>query len=136
MISVLFDTNILVDIMISREQFIEDSERLVAYVAGKKICGFVTANSVTDVYYLVKKNLPKNIAREELKKLLYAFEIIEVSGPDCRAAFDIKIADYEDALLVVCAQKLAIDYIVTRDSDLLKYSNFNVVSPKALLTLI
>jgi predicted nucleic acid-binding protein len=39
---------------------------------------------------------------------------------DCAKAFDLPIEDYEDALIVACASKANIEYIISSDTSFLK----------------
>jgi predicted nucleic acid-binding protein len=59
-----------------------------------------------------------------------------VTGGDCLKAFDVDIADYEDALFVVCAEKAKADYIVTRDETRCRCSRIPVLSPPDLVAKI
>jgi len=94
----------------------------------EKFQGFVTANSITDIYYLVRKNVSEAVARGAIRNLLQLFTIVDIDGEDCEAALDSPIGDYEDALVAVCAEKLGVDYIVTRAKDFLNTDSVVFVS--------
>ena len=132
--TVLFDTNIILDALASREPYNREAEQLFLLVAKEQIIGFITANSVTDIYYLIRKNSTEADARKAIRNLLLLFEIVDITKIDCEKAIDIDNSDYEDAILVVCAKKSKIDIIVTRDEELLEYQDFNIVKPNILLS--
>jgi predicted nucleic acid-binding protein len=46
-------------------------------------------------------------------------EVLDTTRKDCRLAFDGSLSDYEDALLVETAKRAHLDYIVSRDKQLL-----------------
>ena len=50
---------------------------------------------------------------------------------DCFATIDSPLPDFEDALVVVCADKENLDFIITRDIEFLKFTQ--AVSPKDFL---
>lgn len=134
MIKALIDTNVVLDALASREPFRADAEKIFMLAAKEQFQGFVTANSITDIYYLVRKNVPEIAAREALRNLLQLFTVVDISGEDCDIAMDSPVNDYEDALVAVCAAKAGVDYIITRDEDFLKArADVPVVTPTAFL---
>ena len=134
MIRVLIDTNVVLDALASREPFRADAEKLFMLAAEETFQGFVTANSVTDIYYLIRKSVSDVAAREGIRNLLQLFSVIDITGEDCEAALDSPVVDYEDALVAVCAVKIGIEYIVTRDEEFLQApAGVPVVSLEALL---
>ena len=132
--TVLFDTKIILDALASRKPYNREAEQLFLLVAKEQITGFITANSVTDIYYLIRKNLSENDARKAIRNLLLLFEIVDITKNDCEIAIDIDNSDYEDAILLVCANKSKIETIVTRDEEFLNYQDFNIVKPNILLS--
>ena len=65
------------------------------------------------------------------------FEVISVNAKDCINAFSLPIDDFEDALVVICAIKAGIDYIVTRDELFPQApSSIKIVAPGALIGLL
>lgn len=118
----LIDTCIIIDALQSRQPFCDDAETVFLSVANRRCVGFLTANSITDIYYLMHKALH---SAEETKKalgvLLSLFEVIDTCGIDCRRALASNMSDYEDAVMVESAVRSGIDCIVTR--NLKDYAN-------------
>ena len=52
---IMCDTNVIIDVLLEREPFIEDSYKVLKFCEEHKIDGFVSASSVTDIYSLVRK---------------------------------------------------------------------------------
>ena len=133
----LIDTNIILDALASREPFRADAENICMLAAEEKIQCFVTANSATDIYYLVRKNTSEATARDALRNLFHLFSVADVTGEDCTAALDSSVGEYEDALVAVCAARLGVDCIVTRDQDFLRAQTVcPVVDPARFLALV
>ena len=120
MIKALIDTNVVLDALASREPFRAEAEKIFMLAAEEKFQAFVTASSITDVYYLVRKNTSEALAREALRNLLQVFAVVDIRGKDCERALESVIGDYKDALAAVCASKIAADYIITRDEGFLQ----------------
>ena len=134
MIKALIDTNVVLDALAAREPFRAEAERLFILAAEEKFQGFVTANSITDIYYLVRKHSSEATARETLRNLLQVFAVVDISGKDCEKALESAIDDFEDALVAVCASKMGADYIITRDAGFLQaQSPVPVVAPAGFL---
>ena len=60
-----------------------------------------------------------------------------IAGELIRASFSLSIEDFEDALGVVCAQKINADYIITRDENFLSsVSPVKLINPKDFVTAL
>lgn len=128
--NVLIDTNVILDVIANRPPFNDNAEKIFYFAAGEKIKASITANSVTDIYYLIRKHLQSpQEAKLVLLKLFSLFQIIDVTGTDCEKALGLNISDYEDALQIICAQKSKIDYIITRNLIDFSDSLVPVISP-------
>ena len=134
MISVLLDSNVILDAVAHRDPFYKNAEMIFMLAAERKIKGYITANSFTDIYYIAKKQLSDLSAREALRYLFKIFSVIEVTGEDCKEALEFDMSDFEDAVVVSCGFKASVDYIVIRDEIFLASDNVeNVVSPTDFL---
>lgn len=131
---VLLDTNIVLDAIAAREPFKDAAQQIILLIADDVIEGCVTANCLTDIYYIARKTLSDTGAREALRNIFELFSIVDLRGRDCEAALDIAMDDYEDAVALVCARKAGVDYIVTRDDVFLRSeSKALAISPKDFL---
>ncbi len=132
--NVMIDTNVILDVMGKREPFFQHSASVLMLVAQNKLSASITANTITDIYYLSKKFIPN---REEIKgallNLMDLFNVVEVNGTDCSKAFDLNMYDYEDALLAQCAKRSKATYIVTRNTKDFKGSPVEALTPDAFL---
>ncbi len=135
--NVLIDTCIIIDALQSREPFNKDAEAVFLAVANRRCVGFLTANSVTDIYYLMHKALHSS---EETKKVLGVlfslFEILDTCGIDCRKALTSDISDYEDAVMAEAAIRAEIDCIVTRNLKDYAGAPMPVYSPAQFVELL
>ena len=79
MTKVLFDTNIILDIALKRESFFEDAFKLFSLIDQKKIIGSITASTITDIYYISKREKGHTESINFIKGLI---EVVEVIGID------------------------------------------------------
>ncbi len=135
---ILIDTNVLLDAITNREPFYQDAQSIINLMLDNKVEGFITANSITDIYYIAKKHMNYDNLRNTMRSLFTVFSIIDVLGDDCKTALDFPLKDYEDALLIVCGSKVSIDHIVTRDKEFVQEagSSVSVITPNELLQKI
>ena len=62
---VLFDTNVILDVLLEREPHIDVASKLVALVDNGRIEGSVCATTVTTLYYIGAKDLGRKAAHEK-----------------------------------------------------------------------
>jgi predicted nucleic acid-binding protein len=128
--NVLIDTNVVLDVLGNREPFVQHSEAVLTLAAQNRIAAAITANTVTDIYYLLRKHLSDNEAvKTALMGLLELLDVIEVTKADCLKAFDLPMGDYEDALLACCAKRRDAEYIVTRNPKDFVNSPVEAITP-------
>ena len=131
----MLDTNIIVDVISKREGY-EDSLEVIRYCELEAVYGFVSAVTVTDVMYLLRKHLPPSHVREAVQTLLLIVDVANVLKSDITNAFASGMADYEDAVQASCAKRMKADYIVTRNIKDFGKSAVKAVSPGGVLTII
>jgi len=116
--NVLIDTNVVLDAMLSRSPFAEAAQKLFIMAAEEKINAYVTASSITDIYYLLHKHLHDHErCGQVIFKITKIFSILDVTGSDCKKALELPMSDYEDALLAACARRGKMECIVTRNVE-------------------
>ena len=134
---IVFDTNVIIDAIAAREPFCMAAQKLLLLVSEEKLEGYLTANSVTDVYYVTRRSHTEAEAKEIIRSLLHSLEIIAVDGADCWQALGLPMSDFEDALIAACAEKIEADYIVSRDVAFAEANTtVKVIEPVALLEKI
>lgn len=128
----LIDTNIIIDALQSRDGFNRDAKEVI--LCAPDFGGCVTANSVTDIYYLQHQYFhDRETTKENLIEVLRLFDILDTIAEDCRNALRSSIADFEDAVMVEAAMREGVDVIVTRNKKDFKGSPVEVLTPKEFL---
>lgn len=134
---VLIDTCVIIDALQSREPFKDDAEKIFILAANKRFDGFITAKSVTDIYYLIHRATHSDKdTRKILSNLFVIFEPIDSAGLDCLKAISSEISDYEDAVMSETALRTGMEYIVTRNIKDYVKSAVSVCTPKYFLEMI
>ena len=134
---ILIDTCIIIDALQNREPFAEDAKTLFLAVANRHCSGFITAKSITDIYYLLHRytHSDKN-TRGILNTLFRLFDILDTTGGDCRKAVSADTADYEDAIMIETAIRSGMDCIVTRNLKDYSKASIPVYHPVDFIKLL
>lgn len=134
---ILVDTNIIIDALTSREPFRDDAEQIFMFAANRIEDMYITANSATDIYYLVRKHLHSTEqAKSVMSKLYELFYILDVTASDCKEALLTEMGDYEDAVISCCATRNQMDYIVTRNIKDYEKSKVRAILPNQLIKMV
>ena len=112
----LFDTNVVLDVLLDREPFVEAATYLMTKVEKSEMVGYLGATTITTIYYLLHKNLGRKIAAEKVRILLSIFEIIPVNRVILEEALKSGFSDFEDSVLHEGGCHTDVNYIITRDT--------------------
>ena len=130
---VLIDTNVILDVLCKREGFFEDADKIFKLCEVKKIEGYISALSISNLVYIMRKELDAEKIKEVLQQLSLIFKITDLKADDLKKAADMNFKDYEDALQSVCAVRLKANYIITRNIKDFTYSKVMAIKPSELL---
>ena len=133
---ILIDANVALDILLERHPF---------YVTGIQVLGlskigielYVSSSTITDLYYIIRRELKsKEKSILLLKNLIINVDIAAVSGSEIRKAIDLDWSDFEDAVQFAAGESIAVDYLVTRNTSDFASASMPVVTPDDLLRII
>jgi len=131
---VFIDTNLVLDVLAERKPFYETSARIWELVENRDLTGYLSATTITDVFYILRKQLGSERAYDTVNKIMMVFDITSVSQADIKKALNLGFKDFEDALQVVCAKKTGAKYLITRNKeDFQEAQGIEVVDPEAFL---
>lgn len=133
---ILFDTNVLLDLLLRRQPFVREASILVNAVESQMLGGMLGATTVTTVYYLVERHLGADAARDAIERLLTVFEVAAVGRTALVSALDSGFDDFEDAVLHEAARHASADGIVTRNAGDFAKADIPVYTPEQLLEII
>lgn len=133
---ILIDTNVILDVLCNRTDFVEDSLKVFKYCEVNQIMGCISAMSVSNIVYIMRKELDSERIKEILTVLTSLFTVVDLREADLLKAADLDFADYEDALQSVCATRVKANYIVTRNIKDFKNSPVPAIKPSELFERI
>lgn len=127
--AVLLDTNIIVDVLLRRQPFVQEADALLLLVEDGKLQASLCANSVTTVDYLLSGAIGKPASRGHIKRLLKTFDIAPVNRAVLHNAAESTLKDFEDAVIAESAKSSGIPTIITRNGKDFVGCGLNVYSP-------
>lgn len=133
---VLIDTNIILDVLCKRPDFYEDSAKVFKLCEVKRISGVISALSVPNIMYILRKELDAEKTKEILDNLSLIFSIADLKADDLKKAVDMEFKDYEDAVQSACAARIKANYIITRNIRDFTMSKVSAIKPTELLERI
>ncbi|MDY0222875.1 MAG: PIN domain-containing protein [Desulfobacterium sp.] len=101
----LLNTNILLDIALKRQPFVVQAAQVFTTAQHQKFSLYMTATTITDLFYIVRKAKGKDIA----------------------------LAFIEDAVLVGAAEKAGVDVIITRNEPDFQNAAIRALNPGQFL---
>lgn len=135
-IKVLFDLNIILDVLQEREPFYESSAQLLAHAETGEIQGFVAPHSLTTLFYLVQKDKSAAHAKITITNILQILKIAAIDQSTIEQALSLSYKDFEDAVQMMAAVQCKADYLVTRNVKDFQPAPLSVIQPSELLALL
>ena len=131
---VLIDTNILLDVLLNRQEFLQASTAVLRRILERKCRGFVAATTLTNMYYIVRRVSGKpEEALAAVDKTLAWCAVAPVNRRVLNVARSSGMKDFEDAVQAAAARDFGIDIVVTRDKTGFHDSGLRVCSPEEFL---
>ena len=133
---VLFDTNIILDVLLDRQPFAEHASFLMSKVERSEINGFLCATTVTTIHYLLSKYLDKEKAINSINSIMALFEVASVNRLVIENALKSKFTDFEDSVLHESARHAGAEYIITRNIKDFKNTKIPAFTPTEFLNML
>ncbi len=133
---ILFDTNVVLDVLLNRMPHAESAARLLVSVERKQIEGLLSATTITTLHYLIAKAVGATRARKHIETLWSLFDVAPVGREVLAAALSLGFPDYEDAVLREAARRAGATGIVTRDPRGFPKGRMKVYEPSELVKAI
>ena len=131
---VFVDTNIFIDILLNRKEFINESKQVYKLCENYIVKGYVAPISINNIYYICRKTVNQEALTSFLCDVSHFFTIALMNSESVVFAKNLNISDFEDALQSAMAIQSGCDCIVTRNvDDYKKVMGIEVLEPKEFL---
>ena len=134
---ILIDTNIMIDSITIRDEESHFSADVITLCAEGKVSGFVAPHSLSNMYYILRKQYSDRERRKIIERFTRLLTIVITDSNIIDAALaNADITDFEDAIQYACAESIDADYIVTRNIQDFGNGPVKAVTPEELLELL
>ncbi len=133
---VLFDSDVLLDVLSQRQPFVIASAQALNTVTQEQVQGYVSGHAVTNIFYILRRQIGSEAARELLSRLLQRLQVASVTDEVIRQALQSSIADFEDAVTSAAANVEGLEMIVTRNTSDFITSSVPAITPEEFLATL
>ena len=133
---VLFDVNVILDVLLDRKPFADASSEAWAAVERGDAAGLLSAHAVTTLHYLNAKSVGNRQAVATTEALLSVFDVAAVDDQVLRSAVALQWKDFEDAVTAAGARRAKCDAIITRNPRDFKGAAVTVLTPEEAVAWI
>ncbi len=137
---VFVDSDIILDLLCKREPFYPYAAEVFTLADTKKIKLVTTSIVFANVFYILRKILGIEKAKELLRKLRILISVVPVDEKIVDLALNSKFSDFEDGLQYFTARENGIRIILTRNTKDYKEKDLLVQRPeeylKAIITML
>ena len=126
---ILFDVNVLLDVMLDRKPFAETAAAVWGEVEDGFAEGLLSAHAVTTLHYLNARAVGPAMAAETTESILSVFTIAAVDQRVLARAAHLQWNDFEDAVTAAAAAEAQCDAVVTRNAQDFGNAPVRVLTP-------
>ena len=76
---VLFDSDVLLDVLGQRQPFFLTSAQALNCVNQNQVTGYISGHAVTNIFYILRRQVGTSKARESISKLLEKLQVASVT---------------------------------------------------------
>jgi len=131
----LVDTNIVLDLLMARQEFYESASRLFTLADQKQVQLSISSLTLANAHYLLARQYSADKARELLRTFKVLVTTLSMDDKILDLALNSKFADFEDAIQYYTALENGQDIIITRNLKDFKLSQIPVMTGKDYLEL-
>lgn len=132
----LIDTNILLNVLLNRPDFVKDSALIWKLCETEQIKGYISTLTYANMMYVMRKQLSPGQIEEVFRKLSLIFDFADFSQTILTKAVSMKWKDFEDAVQSATAESIHADYIITRNIKDFTQSKVMALTPSEFLARI
>lgn len=129
----LIDTNVVLDVLLNRTEFVNDSATIWKLCETKQIKGCISALTFANMTYVMRKQLNPDQIEQIFRKLRLIFSFADLSNSVLEKSVALKWKDFEDAIQSATAESIRADMIITRNVKDFAKSKVKAITPTDFL---
>ena len=127
---ILVDTNIVLDLLAKRNEFIIEAQELFTLSDKNEIKLYISSLTFANTYYILSQKMKLNDARKILRKFKILVEVLPMDDKIIDLSLESDFIDFEDAIQYHTAIENNINIIITRNLKDFKTSRIPVLTAK------
>ncbi len=128
---VLLDTNVVLDWLLDRKPWSDEALPLWQARDSGRLVTYIAASSLTDIFYIARRQIGNTAALASIDQSL-VLEIAPVDKAILLRARALPGSDFEDNVVIACAEAERLDFIITRNLDDFRHSHVAAIEPQTL----
>jgi predicted nucleic acid-binding protein len=132
---VFIDTDVILDLLLARQPFFPAATRLFLLVQAEEIQGCVSPLIFSNLFYILRKQMPAPAALSALRKLKLLTRVLPVDERTIDLALASSFTDFEDAVQYYAASSCGVDAIVTRNKRDYKTATLPILTAQECVEL-
>lgn len=125
---ILVDTNIVLDLLLKREQFFEDAQNLFTEADRGQVKLFISSLTIANIHYVLSRSLKSDDSRRALLQFKVIVEVLPLDDKILELALASEFTDFEDGIQYYTAIENQLDIIITRNKKDFKKSALPVLT--------
>jgi predicted nucleic acid-binding protein len=130
---ILLDTNILLDVLTKRQGHFDSSAKVWTIIHSELVEGFLSAISINNLYYIVRKLQDRKTAEAFVDDILKDFEIASLTKSILKQARTVANKDFEDSIQYFSAIQEGCEVLITRNKKDFPALGLRVLTPDEFL---
>ncbi len=127
---ILVDTNIVLDLLAERKEFIVEAQELFTLSDKKELKLYVSSLTFANTYYILSQKMKLSNARKILRKFKVLVEVLPMDDKIIDLSLESDFKDFEDAIQYHTAIENEIEIIISRNLKDFKTAKIPVLTAK------
>lgn len=132
---ILVDTNIVLDLLAERKEFITEAQELFTLSDKKELKLYVSSLTFANTYSILSEKMKLSNARKILRKFKVLVEVLPMDDKVIDLSLESDFNDFEDAIQYHTAIENEIEIILTRNLKDFKTAKIPVLTAKNYIEL-
>lgn len=131
---VLFDSDVLLDVLMERQPFVTASAKALSWATMLGNEGMVAGHAITNMFYILRRKVGREDAIRLISAIAQILEVASITDSVINVALKSNMADFEDAVASAAAVASGAEAIITRNGSDFTGSLVPALSPEEFLT--
>ncbi len=133
---ILVDTNIVLDLLAKRTEFLIEAQELFTLSDKNKVKLYVSSLTFANTYYILSQKMKLENARKILRKFKVLVEVLPMDDKIIDLSLESDFKDFEDAIQYHTAIENEVNIIITRNLKDFRTAKIPVLTAKDYIEMI